>query len=138
MAMELDPLGERTLGVITKLDIMDKGTNAKKILLNKEISLNLGYVGVKLRSQMDINNKKNVKACLEDEKTFFSTHPVYSTLPEGYLGIEILTKKLTNILFKHIRKYLPDIVKEIKERIKVNNGRLQELGPGLPVDDSEK
>ncbi len=32
------------------LDIMDKGTNAKKILLNNEISLNLGYVGVKLRS----------------------------------------------------------------------------------------
>lgn len=33
MARELDPKGIRTVGVITKIDIMDKGTNAKRMLL---------------------------------------------------------------------------------------------------------
>lgn len=51
MARELDPKGLRTIGVITKIDIMDKGTNAKRMLLGQDIPLRLGYVGVKNRSQ---------------------------------------------------------------------------------------
>jgi replication fork clamp-binding protein CrfC len=34
MAKEIDPSGKRTLGVLTKIDIIDKGTNAKRVLLN--------------------------------------------------------------------------------------------------------
>lgn len=33
LAMEIDREGNRTIGVITKIDIMDKGTNAKNMLL---------------------------------------------------------------------------------------------------------
>lgn len=50
LAREWDPKGERTLGVITKIDIMDKGTDAKKLLLGVDVHLKLGYVGVKNRS----------------------------------------------------------------------------------------
>lgn len=50
LAQQLDPKGVRTIGVITKIDIMDKGTDAKKMILNKEIPLRLGYIGVKGRS----------------------------------------------------------------------------------------
>lgn len=46
----LDPNGERTIGVLTKIDLMDEGTNAKDTLLNKSIPLNYGYVGIKGRS----------------------------------------------------------------------------------------
>lgn len=49
-ARQLDPKGERTIGVMTKLDLMDEGTHAKEILLNNEIKLKYGYVGVKGRS----------------------------------------------------------------------------------------
>ena len=34
MAREIDKQGIRTLGVITKIDIMDRGTNAKKMIMN--------------------------------------------------------------------------------------------------------
>jgi len=30
----MDKEGKRTLGVITKIDIMDRGTDARKVLLN--------------------------------------------------------------------------------------------------------
>ena len=56
MAREVDPKGHRTVGVVTKLDIMDAGTNAKNMLENKEVPLRLGYVGIKNRSQQDIIN----------------------------------------------------------------------------------
>lgn len=51
MAMNVDAGGLRTIGVITKIDIMDKGTDAKKMLLGKEINLKYGYIGVKNRSK---------------------------------------------------------------------------------------
>jgi len=56
MARNIDKLGERTIGCITKIDIMDRGTDARSLLLNKgEVPLKLGYVGIKNRSQADIN-----------------------------------------------------------------------------------
>ena len=37
MAREVDPKGIRTIGVITKIDIMDKGTNAKRMIEGKDV-----------------------------------------------------------------------------------------------------
>ncbi|MQL78741.1 hypothetical protein Taro_011153 [Colocasia esculenta] len=51
MARIADPDGSRTIGVITKLDIMDRGTDARNFLLGNIIPLRLGYVGVVNRSQ---------------------------------------------------------------------------------------
>lgn len=61
MARKIDPDGSRTIGCITKIDIMDRGTDARQTLLNKgEVQLKLGFVGIKNRSQADINEKKTV------------------------------------------------------------------------------
>ena len=59
-ARDVDPLGNRTIGVVTKLDLMDKGTDALDILNNKTLPLKKGYIGVVNRSQDDINNKKSI------------------------------------------------------------------------------
>ena len=59
---------------------MDRGTDARRMLTNQEINLKLGYVGVKGRSQEDINKGVKVLDALETEREFFSKHPVYSTL----------------------------------------------------------
>jgi dynamin 1-like protein len=50
LARKVDPLGERTIGVITKIDLMDEGTNALDLLSGKVYPLRLGYVGVVCRS----------------------------------------------------------------------------------------
>jgi len=97
---------------------MDRGTNAKKMIMNRHIPLKMGYVGVKNRSQQDIIDGINVERALEMEKIYFSQHPLYSSIPSGYLGAGTLTKKLSKILLYHIRRYLPHIVKEIKDKIK--------------------
>ena len=61
LARKVDPQGLRTIGVITKIDIMDSGTDAVKMLKGEEVPLKLGFVGVKLRSQADINAAKSIK-----------------------------------------------------------------------------
>lgn len=91
MARELDPKGLRTIGVLTKIDIMDKGTNAKRMLTGQDIPLRLGYVGIKNRSQQDILDKMTVRDAIEKEKLYFATHSLYSTMPPGLLGTEVLT-----------------------------------------------
>ena len=57
MAKEIDMSGKRTIGVITKLDIMDQGTDRRKTLLNEDVPLKLGYVGIRNKNKQDrINN----------------------------------------------------------------------------------
>jgi hypothetical protein len=117
---------------------MDKGTNAKRMILGQDINLKLGYVGVKNRSQQDIHDKMRVNKALELEAEYFSKNPVYSTMPPGYLGTKALTNKLTTVMFNHIRKFLPAIVKEITQKIKECEDRLKDLGPPLPREEKEK
>jgi replication fork clamp-binding protein CrfC len=74
MARELDPKGIRTIGVVTKIDIMDSGTNAKRMLEGKDVSLRLGFIGIKNRSQQDIIDRISVEAAIEKEQLYFSTY----------------------------------------------------------------
>mmetsp|Transcript_13400 Transcript_13400/g.25219 ORF Transcript_13400/g.25219 Transcript_13400/m.25219 type:complete len:508 (+) Transcript_13400:508-2031(+) len=138
MARKVDTGGIRTIGVITKIDIMDRGTNAKRMIMGQEVALRLGFVGVKNRSQHDIAESMAVEAALLEEKRFFSTHPVYSTMPDGFLGTTVLTQKLSTVLFTHIRHLLPEILKEVTAKLKETQERLIELGPAAPTDHSQK
>lgn len=138
MARQVDPKGIRTIGVITKIDIMDRGTNAKRMIMNQEVQLRLGFVGVKNRAQEDIVNQLTVKEAIDKEEMYFNTHPVYSTMPPGLLGVGVLTNKLTKILFTHIKHNLPEIIKEIRDRLRETENELVDLGPSLPSSQAEK
>ncbi|KAF4358568.1 hypothetical protein F8388_014339 [Cannabis sativa] len=124
MAREADPTGSRTIGVITKLDIMDRGTNARNFLLGKVIPLRLGYIGVINRSQEDINKNRSIADALSREETFFRDHPVYSGLPSS-CGIPQLSRKLNQILEQHIRMALPSLKSELNSEMSVVGKELQ-------------
>ena len=71
LASKVDPSGARTIGVLTKIDLMDRGTNATDILNNKKYPLKLGWVGVVNRSQQDIEGRKSLTQAKEAEKAYF-------------------------------------------------------------------
>lgn len=115
MARQIDKAGERTIGCLTKIDIMDRGTDARMTLLNKgEVPLKLGYVGIKNRSQQDITSNKTVAVSLAEEKSFFSSSPIYSSLPSSLVGTSSLVASLTTVLSSSIRQFLPDLVTMIQ------------------------
>ena len=138
MAKELDKTGSRTLGVLTKLDIMDKGTDAKNVLLNQEIPLKLGYIAVKNRSKQDLINKTSMEETQRKEREFFKTHPIYKHLPQTCFGNEVLIQKLTKILFRIIRENLPGIIKSINDAIRRCEEELKILGTPMPTDEAGK
>ncbi|KAH7575540.1 hypothetical protein JRO89_XS02G0138200 [Xanthoceras sorbifolium] len=111
-----DPDGYRTIGVITKLDIMDRGTDARNLLLGKVIPLRLGYVGVVNRSQEDITLNRSIKDALVAEEKFFRSRPVYNGLVDR-CGVPQLAKKLNQILVQHIKAILPGLKSRISSAL---------------------
>lgn len=93
LAREVDPEGQRTIGVLTKVDLMDAGTDVVDILAGRVIPLRLGYVPVVNRGQRDIENKRTISYALEHEKNFFENHATYSS-KSAYCGTPYLARKL--------------------------------------------
>lgn len=116
MARIADPDGSRTIGVISKLDIMDRGTDARSFLLGNVIPLRLGYVGVVNRSQEDISANKSIRDALTYEENFFRSRPVYHNLSDR-CGVPQLAKKLNTILVQHIKAILPDLKSRISNQM---------------------
>ncbi|CAL8273741.1 unnamed protein product [Lota lota] len=115
IAKEVDPQGLRTIGVITKLDLMDEGTDAKDILENKLLPLRRGYIGVVNRSQKDIDGKKDIRAALAAERKFFLSHPSYRHIAER-MGTPHLQKALNQQLTNHIRDTLPGLRSKLQSQ----------------------
>ncbi|KAM5251719.1 dynamin-1-like protein isoform 8-T8 [Hipposideros larvatus] len=130
ISREVDPDGRRTLAVITKLDLMDAGTDAMDVLMGRVIPVKLGIIGVVNRSQLDINNKKSVTDSIRDEYAFLQKK--YPSLANRN-GTKYLARTLNRLLMHHIRDCLP----ELKTRINVLAAQYQSLlnSYGEPVDD---
>ncbi|TDH67292.1 hypothetical protein CCR75_000724 [Bremia lactucae] len=127
MAREIDPEGKRTIGVLTKLDLMDDGTDAMDMLQGRVIPLKKGYVGVINRSQADINSQLSIRDSLVKEQKFFKTHPAYRPVALK-MGTQYLSKTLNTILMHHIRDCLPDIKSKISSMISDLDKDLEEMG----------
>lgn len=130
LAREVDPEGQRTIGVLTKIDLMDDGTDVIDILSNRVIPLRLGYVPVVNRGQRDIDNKKAINAALEAEKNFFENHKAYRN-KSTYCGTPYLARKLNLILMMHIKQTLPDIKARISSSLQKYTAELDSLGPSI-------
>ena len=127
LAREVDPDGLRTIGVLTKIDLMDKGTNAMDILQGRVYPLRLGFIGVVNRSQHDINTNKPVHDALKQEKEFFEQHALYSSI-KSRSGYPYLASTLNRVLLNTIRDTLPDLKKDLTTRLRVAQDALDELG----------
>jgi len=121
LARHVDPMGKRTIGVLTKLDLMDHGTNAMDILSGRVYPLKLGFIGIVNRSQHDIQTSKSLHDALSAERDFFRHHPAYRNMANR-CGTQFLAKSLNQTLMTHIRDRLPDI----KARLNTLMGQTQQ------------
>lgn len=128
LARTVDPQGKRTLGVLTKLDLMDQGTDAVDVLTGQTYPLRLGFIGIVNRSQNDVVQRKSLDASIRAESQFFNSHPSYRTMADQ-LGTEYLSKTLNKVLMAHIRSKLPDLRARVNGLITQTEQDLQRLGP---------
>ncbi|KAF5731574.1 dynamin-related protein 1E-like isoform X2 [Tripterygium wilfordii] len=133
LAREVDPSGERTFGVMTKLDLMDKGTNALDVLEGRSYRLQYPWVGIVNRSQADINKNVDMIIARRKEREYFATSPDYGHLASK-MGSEYLAKLLSKHLESVIRARIPSILSLINKTIDELEAEMDHLGRPIAVD----
>ena len=139
ISRQVDPEGIRTLGVLTKLDLMDEGTDVYDVFTNNSKNtpqLSLGYVGVINRSQKEVEENKSTKEVGKRESDFFSRHHKYSTIRER-MGTKYLVERCSNLLGTHIKTNLPHIEAQIYSSLSNQKSQLIEF-VGLRPDSKTK
>ena len=108
----IDPDGERTIGVLTKID-MCEDEDAKEViqknLQNQDLELKHGWFGVKCRSSNDIANNVTIGQCIINEEEYFKTQVPYSSMDQGLFGTQNLSCKLRELFEYSMKKDLPGI-----------------------------
>ena len=109
MAEEIDQNKSRTLGVLTKPDLVDKGAHhdINGLIEGKAQKLNLGWYMVRNPGQQDMNDPSWDRH--EEEDKFFKTDSRFNKLPKARVGIESLQIRLREILADIVRKAFPHV-----------------------------
>ncbi|XP_058204799.1 phragmoplastin DRP1E [Rhododendron vialii] len=134
ISREVDPTGDRTFGVLTKLDLMDKGTNALDVLEGRSYRLLHPWVGIVNRSQADINKNVDMVLARRKEREYFATSPDYGHL-SSKMGSEYLAKLLSKHLESVIRSRIPSITSLINKSIDELESEMEHLGRPIAVDE---
>jgi len=137
LAMEADPDGERTIGVLTKVDLMDPGTDAREALSGRVIALRRGFVPVVCRSQKDIIENMPFSDGVTREKMFFERHYAYRAM-SSRCGTGYLTKSLSFMLFTAIRSHLPSVRSQLSLAAQSYEQQLRELGEPVEAANSKE
>ncbi|KAI9316181.1 Dynamin central region-domain-containing protein [Dichotomocladium elegans] len=135
LARQVDPEGKRTIGVLTKLDLMDAGTNALDVLMGRAYPLKLGFVGVVNRSQQDILTSKPMEDALQAEEDFFRQHSAYRSISKR-CGTKYLSKQLNNILYIRIKEKLPELRSKLSTLVNQTHQELNQYGD-IPFTSAE-
>ncbi|XP_060732039.1 interferon-induced GTP-binding protein Mx-like [Tachysurus vachellii] len=141
MTNKVDPNGQRTLGILTKPDLVDKGAEESVVntVNNLVIPLKKGYMIVKCRGQQDINENLSLSNALQNEKIFFQDHPHFRPLlEERKATVPVLAERLTSELVKHINNLLPQLHKQVEDKLEKTVIELRTLGDGVPKEETEK
>jgi len=132
-AEKVDPTGRRTIGVLTKPDLVDRGgeTEVISVLRNIKKPLQHGYFMLKNRSQEELNNKMNLADARKSEAAYFASSP-YQDVAQDHLGINALAAALSDLLVQQIQESLPAIKIEVNEALKTAEDELLGLGDAPP------
>ncbi len=137
MAEEADPLGQRTLGVLTKPDLVDKGGEelVMDLVHGTKNKLNLGYCMVRNRGQQEKALSSTDRH--QNERHFFSTSP-WSALDKSRVGIPALQDRLRELLVDITRREFPNVKYEIDRRLSDCEQKLKALGPARETDEQQR
>ncbi|KAI9810024.1 MAG: hypothetical protein M1827_006722 [Pycnora praestabilis] len=137
MAAEVDSSGQRTLGILTKPDLIDKGAELDIIDLvrGRKKKLKLGYCVVRNRGKQERNISSAERDRVESE--FFKAGP-WSSLDKSRVGISALSPRLRDLLGRITRHEFPTVVREIADRLATCEEELHNLGPSRQTPEEQR
>lgn len=128
IAKEIDPELKRTVGVLTKIDMMNKNASCLDVMQNKLFRLQLGFVGIKCNYERYSEGEKiDFNRILISEKQYFELHPIYQKHMKVF-GISTLKDKLSGIFNESIRLSIPGLTEEFKSKYSEAKNKLKAMG----------
>lgn len=129
MAEEHDPNGQRTLGVLTKPDLVDKGAeqNVMDLVEGRSHKLSLGWCILRNLGQRELADSSSNRHALE--RSFFRTDEPWVNLDKDRVGIEALQARLRDVLTEVVRREFPRVKSDINKRLNSCKQQLEALGP---------
>lgn len=128
---KFDPEGKRTVGIITKPDLLPAGSELEAEFLslarNETIPLQLGWHVLKNRSYDEMKRGFTQDQRDASEKDFFETSS-WRGIPVQNRGIHTLRKRLSELLMAHTRRELPKVRKELRAKMDHAEAELRKLG----------
>lgn len=132
-ARKFDKAGERTVGIITKPDLVNKGAESRVANLAKNmdrIKLKLGFFLLKNPSPIELREGISWAERQQKEAQFFSNSPwTEQNLDKQRIGIEKLRIFLQQLLDSHIERELPKVRTEVKSLLSNKERQLAQIGP---------
>ncbi|KAK8060281.1 dynamin family protein [Apiospora saccharicola] len=126
---QIDPSGTRTLGLITKPDRIDQGSESERYYIelaqNGNVKLKLGWHVLRNKSHTTSNDTPQERD--ERESDFFSSS-AWQVLEPSQLGVEALRDRLREALWNQILVELPEVKSEVQSGIKDCLNKLKQLG----------
>jgi len=133
---KVDPQGQRTIGVITKPDLTTPGYSDEKTYIQvaknqeAENKLQLGWHVLRNRAE----NETSLDARDSIEESFFKSG-AWASIPRSDRGIDSLRKKLSSVMYTHIKNGLPRVITDIEEGLRKRQEQLERLGKARPTQD---
>ncbi|KAI1372851.1 P-loop containing nucleoside triphosphate hydrolase protein [Hypoxylon crocopeplum] len=128
-ARNIDPSGTRTLGLITKPDKIDRGSDSERYYVelaqNLNVKLSLGWHVLRNRSHATASDTIEER---DERETEFFADSVWNALESSQLGVESLRARLRNVLWKQIQIGLPGVKADVQSGIKDCRVKLAQLG----------
>jgi hypothetical protein len=128
-ARELDPKGTRTLGLITKPDTLDAGSDSEasylKLAQNKDVVFRLGWHVLKNRNYEMRDASSAERDAAEEE---FFAKGIWASMDPTNLGVKSLRPRLSNVLKDQILRQLPNLRQDVEHGISECQSRLERLG----------
>lgn len=109
LATEADPQGDRTLGVLTKPDLMDRGTEGRSVdlLEGRARVMQLGWHVIRNPGQMEMAEKNLDRNTLE--RDFFRNKAPWSDLDDDKVGVDTLRIRLKDVISSLVKREFPKV-----------------------------
>ncbi|KAI7971166.1 hypothetical protein EIK77_004681 [Talaromyces pinophilus] len=131
-ARHFDKTGHRTIGIITKPDLINVGTECRVARLAKNLDstkLNLGFFIVKNPSPTQLEQGITPSERRKAELEFFSTGAWKGQgIDPSRIGMDNLRTFLQDLLDTHIERELPKVREEVRRLLHEINDELADLG----------
>ena len=126
IAQEFDPKGVRTIGVVSKCDLVPERSDiVLKIQMTRasDVKLALGFIAVRNKGpgedDIDIDAR---------EESLFLSHALLSKLSKEQRGYTALTKRIVDLQSERVEKFIPEAYKMVKAKTKELHHELDQMG----------